>query len=138
MNSIKKSDANTSPALRFLSFVKPHLRLVVGAALMGIGKFTLPLAFPLAFKYVVDVLLSAQPKLDGINLKIDGWCAAVARMAHLGVTSQGKLAALSLVLIVLYAIQSVASYYRNYWAGLAGNRLIFELQYKLFAHLQRL
>jgi subfamily B ATP-binding cassette protein MsbA len=39
---------------------------------------------------------------------------------------------------MLYGLQSIASYYRNYWAGLAGNRLIFELQCRLFAHLQRL
>jgi ABC-type multidrug transport system fused ATPase/permease subunit len=138
MHPNRQSDAKSSPAIRFLGFVRPHLRLVFGAALMGIGKFTLPLAFPLAFKYVIDVLLTAQPRLDGINITIDHWCAAVAGFARFGATSQGKLAALSVVLILLYALQSIASYYRNYWAGLAGNRLIFELQHKLFAHLQRL
>jgi ATP-binding cassette, subfamily B, putative efflux pump len=131
-------DAARSPVPRFLSFVKPHFRLVIGAALMGIGKFTLPLAFPLAFKYVIDVLLTAQPKLDGINLRIDGWCAGLAELARMAPTAEHKLAVLSAVLLLLYAIQSVASYYRNYWAGIAGNRLIFELQCKLFAHLQRL
>jgi ABC-type multidrug transport system fused ATPase/permease subunit len=138
MNSKGKSVSESSPVVRFLGFIRPHMRLVVGAALMGVGKFTLPLAFPLAFKYVVDVLLTAHAQVDGINRVIDGWCAALASMARLGVTPQGKLAALSLALILLYVLQSVASYYRNYWAGLAGNRLIFELQCKLFSHLQRL
>jgi len=49
-----------------------------------------------------------------------------------------KLAALSAALLLIYALQSIASYYRNYWAGIAGNRLIFELRCKLFAHLQQL
>ncbi len=127
-----------SPLIRFLSFVRPHLGLVIGAALTGIGKFTLPLAFPLAFKYIIDVLIASQPKLDGINLMIDRWCAGLAHVARMTPTAEHKLAALSAALLLLYALQSIASYYRNYWAGIAGNRLIFELQCKLFAHLQRL
>jgi subfamily B ATP-binding cassette protein MsbA len=127
-----------SPLPRFLSFVRPHLRLVTGAALTGVGKFTLPLAFPLAFKYVIDVLLNSHPKLDGINLVIDRWCAGLAQVARMTPTAEHKLAALSGALLLLYALQSIASYYRNYWAGIAGNRLIFELQCKLFAHLQQL
>src|SRR5579885_3059642 len=107
-------DSARSPLARFLSFSRPHLRLVVGAALTGIGKFTLPLVFPLAFKYVIDVLLASQPKLDRINLIIDRWCAGLAQAAHLTPTSEHKLAALSGALLLIYALQSIASYYRNY------------------------
>src|SRR5689334_11991048 len=60
-----------SVTFRCLEFIRPHLRLIVGAALMGIGKFTLPLAFPLAFKYVVDVLLTSPAKLDSTTRLID-------------------------------------------------------------------
>jgi subfamily B ATP-binding cassette protein MsbA len=118
--------------------VKPNLRFVVGAALMGIGKFTLPLAFPLAFKYVIDVLLSAHSKLNGTNLIIDNWCTHLAHAIGLGATNEVKLAALSIAMLALYSIQAIASYYRNYWAGLAGNALIFDLQSRLYSHLQRL
>lgn len=138
MESHGKSADQPSSLVRFLSFVKPHMRLVVGAALMGIGKFTLPLAFPLAFKYVIDVLLTAQTHLSGINLVIDRWCAGLASLAGFGTGPDAKLAVLSIALLLLYAIQSLMSYYRNYWAGIAGNRLIFGLQRKLFSHLQRL
>lgn len=127
-----------SPLARFLACLKPNLRFVVGAALMGVGKFTLPLAFPLAFKYVIDVLLTTQPKLDGINLTIDRWCLGIAHALRFAPTAEGKLAALSIAMLTLYAIQAVTSYYRNYWAGIAGNRLIFDLQSKLYSHLQRL
>jgi ATP-binding cassette, subfamily B, putative efflux pump len=127
-----------SVAFRFLGYVKPHLKLVVGAALMGIGKFTLPLAFPLAFKYVVDVLLASPAKFDTITRLIDGWCIALTKFGGVAATPTSKLAALSIVMLALYALQSIASYYRNYWAGLAGNRLIFDLQRRLFSHLQRL
>src|SRR5579863_1150002 len=110
--------SSRSPLIRFLSFVRPHLALVVGAALTGVGKFTLPLAFPLAFKYVIDVLLSPQPKLDGIDRAIDRWCAAVAHVFNLSATAQGKLAALSIAMLLLYAIQCGTSYFRDYWAGI--------------------
>jgi ATP-binding cassette, subfamily B, putative efflux pump len=137
MNS-KGAESARSPLFRFVSFLKPYRRYVVGAALTGIGKFTLPLAFPLAFKYVIDVLLASSPKMDGFNRIIDGWAVALARLMHLGATAQGKLAAIGIVLLLLYAIQSIASYYRNYWAGVAGNRLIYDLRCKLFSHLQQL
>src|SRR5207244_11608077 len=143
LNIISLNDSNEaicsrSPLTRFLSFVRPHLGLVVGAALTGIGKFTLPLAFPLAFRYVIDVLLASQPKLDGINLLIDRWCVGLAHAARMTPTAEHKLAALSAVLLLLYALQSIASCYRSYWAGIAGNSVIFELRCKLFTHLQRL
>ena len=105
---------------------------------MGVGKFTLPLAFPLAFKYVIDVLLSTPPKLDRLTFMIDWLCAGLARMDGYDATPTRKLAALSMVILVLYVVQSIASYYRNYWAGLAGYRLIFDLQHRLFSHLQTL
>jgi ATP-binding cassette, subfamily B, putative efflux pump len=127
-----------SVAFRCTEFIRPHLRLVIGAALMGIGKFTLPLAFPLAFKYVVDVLLTTPAKIDGATRAIDHWCIALANFAGYAATPTSKLAALSVVMLALYALQSLASYYRNYWAGIAGNRLIFDLQCRLFSHLQRL
>src|SRR5262249_41571286 len=129
--------SSRSPLMRFLALIRPQLKLVGGAALMGIGKFTLPLVFPLAFKYVVDVLVSSRPKLDAINLVIDHWCSRLCHLAGLISTPESKLAALSITLLTLYALQAIASYYRNYWAGVAGNRLIFGLQCNLFSHLQQ-
>ncbi len=105
---------------------------------MGIGKFTLPLAFPLAFKYVIDVLLSSPAKLDRFNLLIDHWCSALAHLAGYSASPVHKLAALSVAMLVLYVAQAGASYLRNYWAGVAGNHLIFDLQCQMFAHLQQL
>ncbi len=60
-----------SVIFRFVECLRPYLRLVVGAALMGVGKFTLPLAFPFAFKYVIDGLLTSPPKFDHITRMID-------------------------------------------------------------------
>jgi ABC-type multidrug transport system fused ATPase/permease subunit len=127
-----------SVIFRFVGFLKPYLNFVVGAALMGIGKFTLPLAFPLTLKYVIDVLLNSPPKFDRTMRMIDGWCVGLSRLAGHAATPTNKLAALSVVMLTLYALQSLASFYRNYWAGLVGNKLIFDLQRRLFSHLQSL
>jgi ABC-type multidrug transport system fused ATPase/permease subunit len=134
----RRAKYSHSPLVRFLALTKPQLRLVAGAALMGVGKFTLPLVFPLAFKYVIDVLVALRPKSDMIDLAIDHWCIRLCQLTGLAITPQNKVATLSITLLLLYALQSVASYYRNYWAGVAGNRLIFGLQCKLFSHLQQL
>jgi ABC-type multidrug transport system fused ATPase/permease subunit len=127
-----------SVIFRFAGYVKPYLRLVVGAALMGVGKFTLPLTAPIVFKYVIDVLLSSPPKFDAATRLIDRWCVELSSLAGYAATPTTKLAALSIVMLALYGVQSVASFYRNYWAGLAGNKLIFDLQRRLFSHLQSL
>jgi len=105
---------------------------------MGIGKFTLPLAFPLVFKYVIDVLLTSPPKFDAVMRTIDRLCVGLAGVAGFPATATTKLATLSIVMLALYAVQSLTSYYRNYWGGLAGHRLIFDLQRRLFTHLQSL
>lgn len=126
------------PLVRFLICVKPNLRFVVGAALMGIGKFTLPLIFPLAFKYVIDVLLSHHAASDKIDQLFDAYCIHILNILHLSSGVESKLAAISISLLVLYGVQSITSYYRNYWGGIAGNQLIFKLQCDLFAHLQEL
>jgi ABC-type multidrug transport system fused ATPase/permease subunit len=123
---------------RFLGYVRPHLWLVAGGSVMGILKFTLPLAFPLAFKYVFDVLLVPQPHLDKWNRLIDRWCLAMAAVLHLGSGSTAKLEALTAALFALFILQAIATYYRNYWASMAGNRLIFDLRYALYLHMQRL
>ena len=105
---------------------------------MGVLKFTLPLAFPLAFKYVFDVLLVPQPRMERVNRIIDQWCAAIATTFHMSAGPAGRLEALTAALFVLFVVQAIATYYRNYWASMAGHRLIFDLRYALFRHMQRL
>jgi ABC-type multidrug transport system fused ATPase/permease subunit len=127
-----------TPVFRFLGYVRPHLWLVAGGSVMGILKFGLPLAFPLAFKYVFDVLLVPQPHMEKVNRLIDGWCLAIAGLLQLGSGNTAKLEALTAGLFLLFLFQAVATYYRNYWASTAGHRLIFDLRYALFLHMQRL
>ncbi|MGH7864076.1 MAG: ABC transporter ATP-binding protein, partial [Candidatus Binataceae bacterium] len=123
---------------RFLAFVRPHIGYVAGGSVMGILKFTLPLAFPLAFKYVFDVLLIPQPHMERVNAFIDGWVIWIDALLGLGSSPAAKLEALTIALAALFLVQAVATYYRNYWASIAGQSLIFDLRYALFVHMQRL
>jgi ABC-type multidrug transport system fused ATPase/permease subunit len=127
-----------APVVRFLGYTRPHLGRALGAAAMGIAKFTLPLAYPLGFKYVVDVLLKPVANPDMIDRAIDRWCTALALMLGLGASAQARLAALTLGLLVIYIAQAVASYYRNFWGLTAGSGLIYDLRCAVYAHLQRL
>ncbi len=135
---MKAEQFSRRPLRSFFALLKPQLAYVAAAAAMGVGKFTLPLVFPLAFRYIVDVLLSSHPHLSGVNSAIDRWCAGGTAMLGMDGSPHSKLAVLSIALLLIYVLQAVASYFRNYWAGIAGNRLILKLQCRLFAHLQRL
>ena len=100
-----------TPLWRFLSYVRPHSWLVAGGAMMGVLKFTLPLMFPLAFKYVIDVLLVPQPKMDHINSLIDRGCVSLAAVLHLGTGAIPKLEALTAAMFVIFFVQAISTYY---------------------------
>jgi ABC-type multidrug transport system fused ATPase/permease subunit len=127
------------PLLRFLGYVAPHKWYIAGAALAGILKFGIPLAFPLALKYVTDIVLARDPAALGesTNRLVDRWCTAVLHAAPwLGSGARGHLMAVGVTMLLLYAVLGIASFYRSYWAGQAGHRLIFDLRYALYQHIQ--
>lgn len=127
-----------APLFRFIDFLRPHLALIAGASMMGILRFTIPLTIPLVFKYLIDMLLTPHSHVERVNLLIDRWCIAVASLMRLGTDTSGKLVAIAVVLGALFAVQAVCCYFRNYWASKAGHRLIFDLRFGLFRHMQGL
>jgi ABC-type multidrug transport system fused ATPase/permease subunit len=125
--------------LRFLSYVAPHKWYIVGAALTGVLKFVVPLAFPLALKYLTDVVLAHDPHAvhESTNRLLEHWCVGVVQVVPwLGDGARGRLMVIGVSMLVLYLILGVASFYRSYWAGQAGHRLIFDLRYALYQHIQ--
>ena len=131
--------ATRSPLLRFLRYVRPHKWYVAGAAAAGVLKFVIPLGFPLALKYLTDVVLARDPGAvaEATNRMLDRWCAVALQAAPwLGVGRSGRLHVVGLVMLALYLVLAVASFYRSYWAGQAGHRLVFDLRYALYEHIQ--
>jgi subfamily B ATP-binding cassette protein MsbA len=128
-----------SPLARFLGYVAPHKWYIIGAAAAGVIKFAIPLAFPLALKYLTDVVLAPDPRAvsEAPNRVVEGWCAAVLHaVPALGEGASGRLVVVGLCMLGLYLALGAASFCRSYWAGQAGHRLIFDLRYALYQHVQ--
>ncbi len=128
-----------SALVRFLGYVAPHKWYIAGAAATGVLKFVIPLSFPLALKYLTDVVLAAQPhpSLATTDRLVTAWCGTVQHwLPWLGSGQAADLAVVAGTLFCLYLVLGVASFYRSYWAGQAGHRLIFDLRYALYQHIQ--
>ena len=131
--------ATRSSLLRFLAYVAPHKWYIAGAALAGILKFVIPLAFPLALKYLADVVLARDPTAvqETTNRLIEQYCALALRLVPwLGSGNSGRLLVVGGTGLALYGVLGIASFYRSYWSGQAGHRLIFNLRYALYQHIQ--
>jgi ABC-type multidrug transport system fused ATPase/permease subunit len=99
---------------RFLSYAKPYKWWVAGATTCGLIKYNIPILFPLILKYVIDYLVSdPNPVMAQINWLLAG-------------------------LLLLYGVWAVITYYRSVLHETASNRMIFDLRYDFFAHLQKL
>src|SRR5579872_2501790 len=127
-----------SPLMRFLSFVRPHMKMAAAAGVMGVIKFNLPLAFPLAFKYILDVLVAHSHRPAGLDALVDRWIIAIAAALGLGVSMSSKLAVLVGLMSLLMLVQAAATYCTEHWTGIAGNRMILDLRCAMFRHLQSL
>ena len=139
--AVRRASSKSRPSSlsRFLRYVAPHKWYIGGAAAAGVLKFVIPLAFPLALKYLTDVVLGHDPHAasETTNRAVESWCAGVLRVfPWLGTDSSGRLAVVVLSVLALYAVLAMASFYRSYWAGQAGHRLIFDLRYALYQHIQ--
>lgn len=130
-----------SPLRRFLSYVKPYRALVAGAAFMGILKFCLPLLFPLALKFITDDILVAQSQQgyqpDATSRFFHWWAEHMrAWLPFLGEGKMGLLNATALSLFLVYLVLAVATFYRSWLAGVAGQRLVFDLRFDFYQHIQ--
>jgi len=99
---------------RFLSYARPYRAWITGAAICGLLKFNIPLVFPLALKAIVDNLVSGKP------------------------LPFGSLHLLMLSLVAIYVAWAIVAYFRSMLADKASKRMIFDLRYDFYLHLQRL
>jgi ATP-binding cassette, subfamily B, putative efflux pump len=103
--------------LRFIRYARPYWGIVALAMFCGIMKFTLALALPGSLGLVMDyVLLTDLPR----DVKL------TRMLLILGMLSLAFLGRMP------------ATYFRSYFAVIAGNRTIFDIRRDLFHHIQRL
>ncbi|MBN1515145.1 ABC transporter ATP-binding protein [Candidatus Sumerlaeota bacterium] len=112
------TQARTSNIPRFLKFVKPYWRFVLGATLMGFAKFLIPVAFPWMLRTVLDDVILR----DGLD--------AAERNA--------TILHLTLMMIGLNLLWMGATFCRSVFTATAGNSMIRDLRLALYNHVQRL
>jgi len=102
---------------RFMRYTRPYWPVCAGSILCGVVKFSLALLLPGALGLVVQYAVEAD------------------------LTAREQLLRLALILGVLaiaFLLRAPITYYRTYFAELAGNRTIFDIRTELYRHLQRL
>ncbi len=105
--------ASRPDSLRFfITYYRPHVRLLILDLICATGISLIDLAFPMATRHALQVLLPQN----------------LFRPFFLLVGS----------FIVLYAIRSAMSFTINYWGHLLGARMETDMRRDLFAHLQKL
>ncbi|MCX7656230.1 MAG: ABC transporter ATP-binding protein/permease [Treponemataceae bacterium] len=109
----------TSNFLRFLSYIKPYGWAIILAAIGGVVKFTLPLIVPQLTRHLIDDIFPSA-RLDG-----------PAKIRALLFTTG------SAILLFLF-VWAPFTYIRHYFAGLAGNRSVFDLRCDLYHHVLRM
>ncbi len=102
------------PLWRFLAYVRPYRGIITLAVVFGVVRYLIPLALPWTLKVLVDDFLrpGGRPRIQ-LHLLMGG-------------------------LVGLYVIYGFVSYWRSYLAGLAGHRVIFDLRFDLYQHVQRM
>ncbi|WP_303965756.1 ABC transporter ATP-binding protein [Sporosarcina ureae] len=104
---------------RYLQFVKPYNWQIVFTVLIGVVKFAIPLFLPLLIKIVIDNIIGSPTMSDPEKTKqLFYW---------LGGT-----------IIVFFLIRPPVEYYRQYYAQLVSNKILFDIRKSLYSHLQRL
>lgn len=104
---------------RYMKFVKPYYWQIALTIFIGIFKFAIPLFIPLLIKIVIDDIIGAK-----------------------GLSSDEKLTQLYLWLggtaILFFILRPPIEYYRQYYAQLVSNKILYDIRQNLYGHLQKL
>ncbi|PID13795.1 multidrug ABC transporter ATP-binding protein [Sporosarcina sp. P34] len=104
---------------RYLQFVKPYNWQIAFTVLIGVVKFIIPLFLPLLIKIVIDNIIGSPTLSDSDKTRqLFYW---------LGGT-----------IIVFFLIRPPVEYYRQYYAQLVSNKILFDIRKSLYSHLQKL
>ncbi|MDE2125093.1 MAG: ABC transporter ATP-binding protein [Armatimonadetes bacterium] len=97
---------------RLLGYLRPYRRRVVGAVLLLLAVTSTPIVMPMILRYTIDYAL---PHHSYHALNIVFWST-----------------------VGLYAFRGVVSFSLNYLIGWLGQRVVFDLRFQSYRHLNRL
>lgn len=108
---------------RFLAYVKPYWYYILLAAFGGVIKFCLPMVFPQVMRYFLDEIL-----VNANNL------TALVRSEYIK-----EINYYSILLLAMYLFVWIPGVYiRHHYSGKLAQRVIFDLRYSLYQHIQRM
>ncbi|WP_141434354.1 ABC transporter ATP-binding protein [Bacillus sp. 03113] len=104
---------------RYLQFVKPYRLQIFWTLLIGVIKFTLPLSIPLVIKYIIDHIVNSDT------------------LSRNDKTNQ-LLMIMVTMMIIFVILRPPIEYYRQYFAQLTSNKILYDIRDQLFTHIQKL
>ena len=104
---------------RYLKFVKPYKWLIILTLIIGIIKFAIPLFMPLLMKIVIDDIIG-EPSLSAQE-------ATKQLFYWVGGT-----------MLIFFIVRPPVEYYRQYYAQLVSNKILYDIRENLYSHLQKL
>ncbi|MBB5181817.1 subfamily B ATP-binding cassette protein MsbA [Planomicrobium koreense] len=113
--------SNTKPSStkRYMQFVKPYTWQIILTIIIGIFKFAIPLFIPLLIKIVIDDIIGADGLSSDEKLEQLYW--------WLGGTA-----------ILFFIFRPPIEYFRQYYAQLVSNKILYDIRQHLYGHMQRL
>lgn len=108
-----------SSTKRYMQFVKPYTWQIVLTIIIGIFKFAIPLFIPLLIKIVIDDIIGADGLSSSEKLEQLYW--------WLGGTA-----------ILFFIFRPPIEYFRQYYAQLVSNKILYDIRQHLYGHMQRL
>lgn len=108
-----------SSTKRYMKFVKPYKWQIILTVVIGIVKFAIPLFIPLLIKIVIDDIITEDTLSDGEKTRqLFYWLGGTA--------------------LVFFIVRPPIEYYRQYYAQLVSNKILYDIRQDLYGHLQRL
>jgi len=108
-----------SSTKRYMKFVKPYTWQIILTVAIGIVKFAIPLFIPLLIKIVIDDIINVDTLTDDEKIRqLFYWLGGTA--------------------LVFFIVRPPIEYYRQYYAQLVSNKILYDIRQELYGHLQRL
>ncbi|MET1013881.1 MAG: ABC transporter ATP-binding protein [Paenisporosarcina sp.] len=108
-----------SSTKRYMKFVKPYRWQILFTILIGLVKFAIPLFIPILIKIVIDdIIINDALTNDEKISQLFYWLGGTA--------------------LVFFVVRPPIEYYRQYYAQLVSNKILYDIRKELYGHLQKL
>ncbi len=129
--------------LRFLAYLKPSAHFFVIASLCGVTIYLVPNLVPTTVGYVIDHILgkgsvATHGSAAQSNILFRMLDTYLAHVAPAGASQAERVKVLLGSLLAFLPFWGILVYFRSYFAGIGGQRVIFKLRGDLYEHIQSL